>query len=447
MSNYPLEPFIYKTIKPIPFLSKEERVNALRDADFNLFRIPARKVTIDLLTDSGTGAMSEKQWACLMEGDESYASATSYERFEKSVKEFTGMRYVIPVHQGRAAEKIIAEAFLNSGDIVIANTLFDTTRANFEHRGAQCIDIPSRKAKDPARAVPFKGDADLGILETLLKKHGKKIKLVVMTLTNNSGGGQPASFKNISEVSRLAKEHRVPFLIDSCRIAENSYFIWRDELGRKTSIAEIVKKTYALCDLSHMSAKKDGLANMGGLIVTNKKQFAEKMGFFTILYEGYLTYGGMSGRDLETIAQGLKEVVDENYLTHRVGQVAYLHQGLSESGIPLIDPPGGHAVYVDAAAFLPHIPKEQFPGQALAVALYAEGGIRTVEIGSLMFGEHAQQELVRLALPRRVYTKSHLDYVIETMAKLMKEKDRLRGLAITWEPPALRHFSCKLKPL
>lgn len=436
MLVYPFEPFIYKTVKPISVLSKDERLRALHEADFNLFKIPSRKVTIDFLTDSGTGAMSEKQWACLMEGDESYASATSYERFEKSVREFTGMRHVIPVHQGRAAEKIIAEAFLNSKDIVIANTLFDTTRANFEYRGAECIDIPSRM-----------GDIDLGKLSLLLKKHKEKVKFVVMTLTNNTGGGQPASFKNISEASRIAKQYRVPLLIDSCRIAENSYFIWRDEFKQKVSIKDIVKKTYALCDVSHMSAKKDGLANIGGFIVTNKSQFAEKMGFFTILYEGYLTYGGMSGRDIETIAQGLKEVVDEKYLTHRIGQVAYLHKGLSDLGIPLINPSGGHAVYIDAAAFLPHIPKEKFPGQALAVALYAEGGIRSVEIGSLMFSKHAKHELVRLALPRRVYTRSHLDYVIEIAAKLMKKKDYLKGFKIIWESPALRHFSCKLAPV
>lgn len=436
MAGYPFEPFIYKAVKPISLLTKDERLRALRKADFNLFQIPARKVTIDLLTDSGTCALSEEQWACLMRGDESYAGAVSYERFEKSVKEFTGMRDVIPVHQGRAAEKIIAETFLNPGDVAIANTFFDTTRANFEHRGAECIDIPAKK-----------GDIDLSKLAALLKKHGKKTKLIVMTLTNNGGGGQPASFQNISEVSKIAKKYRVLFLIDSCRIAENSYFIWRDELKKKNSIAEIVRRTYALCDLSHMSAKKDGLANIGGFIVTNKRQFTEKMGFFTILYEGYLTYGGISGRDLETIAQGLKEVVDEKYLSHRIGQVAYLHTGLADLEIPMINPPGGHAVYIDAAAFLPHIPKEQFPGQALSVALYAEGGVRSVEIGSLMFGDNARHELVRLALPRRVYTQSHLDYVIEIMAKLKEKKDQLKGFKIMWESPALRHFSCKLKPI
>ncbi len=436
MATYPFEPFIYKTVKPIPFTTRAERLRALREADFNLFKIPARQVTIDLLTDSGTGALSEEQWCSLMRGDESYACATSYERFEKSVKDFTGMRYVIPVHQGRAAERIIAETFLKSGDVVIANTLFDTTRANFEHRGALCIDIPAQK-----------GDIDLTKLSSLLKEHGRNVKFAVMTLTNNSGGGQPASFKNISAVSRIAQKHRITFLIDSCRIAENSYFIWRDELKRKGSVAEIVRKIYDLCDLSHMSAKKDGLANMGGFIVTNKKQFNEKMGFLAILYEGYLTYGGMSGRELETIAQGLKEVVDEKYLAYRVEQVAYLHSGLLDLGMPLISPPGGHAVYIDAAKFLPHIPKNEFPGQALSAAFYAEGGVRSVEIGSLMFGKVAQHELVRFAIPRRVYTRSHLDYVIEVAAKIVKQKDSLRGFKIIWEPPALRHFSCKLKPI
>lgn len=445
--QYPFEPFIYKSIKPIRLLEKKERVYALKAARYNLFKIPADKVTIDLLTDSGTGAMSEKQWSALMLGDESYAQATSWQRFEHSVKNFSGMPLVIPVHQGRAAEKILAEAFLDQHDVVLANTLFDTTRANFEHRGALCIDIPSKKSLDTLKPAPFKGDMDTVQLSRLLRAHGKAVKLVVMTLTNNAGGGQPASLKNILAVSSISKNHRVPFLIDACRIAENAYFVWRDEMKSKGRVSEIVKKTFGLADLAHMSAKKDGLANIGGFIGAKNNTYGQTLKNLTILYEGFVTYGGMSGRDLETIAQGLKEVVDENYLSHRVGQVAYLHAGLADIGFPLINPPGGHAVYIDAANLLPHIPKREFPGQALSIALYQEGGIRSVEIGSLMFGTNAPHELVRLAIPRRVYTQSHLDYVVEVAKKIIVQKKKLRGYKITSQPKELRHFSCQLRPL
>jgi tryptophanase len=445
-NRYPFEPFMYKSVKPLSITSREERTRILQKAGFNVFRISSDKVTIDLLTDSGTGALSEEQWASLMRGDESYAQATSWRRLERSAKKFSGMRYILPVHQGRAAEKIIAEAFLHPGDVAIANTFFDTTRANFEHRGAYCFDAPSLKSFDISSSAKFKGDMDLAKLSALLKEHKERVRIIVMTLTNNTGGGQPASLKNIGEVSKIAKEHSILFLIDACRIAENAYFIWRDELKLLGSVSEVVRKTFALADFADMSAKKDGLANMGGLIFTNKKRIVAHLENLVILYEGYLTYGGMSGREMETIAQGLREVVDEAYLEHRVGQVAYLHQGLKDLGIPLISPAGGHAVYIDAGALLPHIQKSEFPGQALAVALYLEGGIRTVEIGSLMFGENAQHELVRLALPRRVYTQSHLDYVVEVCKKVLEGKTSLRGYRITWEPKALRHFSCRLLP-
>lgn len=443
--SYPLEPFIYKTIKPIHLLSRVERIKALKNAHFNLFKIPAEKVTIDFLTDSGTGAMSEKQWSALMIGDETYANATSWNRFEEAAKNFSGMHFIIPAHQGRAAEKIIAEVFLRSGDIAVANTFFDTTRANFEHRGALCIDIPTKKSSNLSSSVRFKGDIDTQKLKMLLQKYKGRVKLVVMTLTNNSGGGQPASLQNIQAVSSLAKKHKVLFLIDACRIAENAYFIWRDELKRKQSIAKIVRRTFSLADMAHMSAKKDGLSNMGGFIATNKARLATPIKELVILYEGFTTYGGMSGRDLETVAEGLKEVTDEKYLTHRVGQVAYLHRGLKEIGFPLISPPGGHAVYIDAGKLLPHIPKSKFPGQALVAALYEEGGIRSVEIGSLMFAEHARHELVRLAIPRRVYTQSHFDYVIDVCKKIIAKKKQLKGFQIIWEPKSLRHFSLKLE--
>lgn len=456
-NRYPFEPFVYKTVKPIPLLGKEDRLRALQDAFYNLFRIPADKVTIDLLTDSGTGALSEEQWSALMRGDESYAWATSWSRqdpetgekkgLEPAVREFSGITHVIPVHQGRAAEKVMAEALLGPDDVVLANTLFDTTRANFEYRKALCVDIPAVDLMD-ARPDDFKGNIDFQKLDYLVRNtYRGRVKIIVMTLTNNSGGGQPASLRNIEAVSNFAHKHNILFLIDACRIAENSYFVWKNELRKEGTVAEVVQKTFALCDLAHMSAKKDGLANIGGFIVTNRDDLKEMFEELVILYEGYLTYGGMSGREMETIAQGLKEVVKEDYLAHRVGQVAYLHRGLSKAGFPLVNPPGGHAVYIDAGSLLPHIPKEEFPGHALAVALYAEGGIRSVEIGSLMFDKHVSYELVRLALPRRVYTQSHLDYVIDVCKKIFKEKDIVRGFTITWEPKALRHFSCKLQPI
>lgn len=443
---YPLEPFVSKSVKPLPHVSRNEREKTLRNAGFNLFKVPADKVIIDLLTDSGTGALSEEQQAALMRGDESYAGATSWRRLERSARKFSGMRYILPVHQGRAAEKVMAEALLVQGDVAIANTFFDTTRANFEHRGALCIDAPPDKNSDISESLPFKGDMNIEKLKAYLKEYGTRVKMIVMTLTNNSGGGQPASLENIEQVSRIAREAGIIFLIDACRIAENSYFVWRDGREITSSVAEVVRRTFAFCDLAHMSAKKDGLANIGGLIFTNRKSMRDKLAEFVILYEGYLTYGGMSGREMETIAQGLREVVDEAYLEYRVGQVAYLHQSLIDIGVPLINPPGGHAVYIDAGTLLPHIPKNEFPGQAFAGALYLEGGIRSVEIGSLMFGENATRELVRLALPRRMYTQSHLDYVIGVCKMVLERKKSLRGFAIVHEPKTLRHFSCRLKP-
>jgi len=445
--SYPFEPFKFKAVEPIQSVSKRERTKLLRDASYNLFKIPADRVTIDLLTDSGTGALSQEQWSRSMLGDESYAAAKSWKRLEESAQKFSGKRYILPVHQGRAAEKIIAEVFLTKNDVVLANTLFDTTRANFEYQNASCVDIPARKAADLTKPTQFKGDMDLIKLRTTLKKYKKRTKLIVMTLTNNSGGGQPASFKNIEAVSKIARGAGVPFLIDACRIAENAYFIYRDEFKNRGSIGAIVKKTLALADFAHMSAKKDGLANIGGFIVTGDKKLAENLGNLVVLYEGYLTYGGMSGRDMEIISCGLEEVVDKNYMEYRINQTKYLHNALAEIGVPLVHPAGGHAVYINAENLLPHIPKNEFPAQALATALYLEGGIRSVEIGSLMFGGVAKNELVRLALPRRTYTQSHLDYVAEVCRKIFQNRKKLRGFKIVWEPEILRHFSCRLEPI
>lgn len=445
--EHPFEPFKIKMIEPIARLSRHARIQALKDADYNLFKIPSEKVAVDLLTDSGTSALSHHQWSQLMLGDESYAQAKSWERLEKSIKKFTGMREVIPVHQGRAAEKIIAEMFSGKGDIVVSNSFFDTTRANFEHRGVSCVDIPSKKSSDIAKFSLFKGDIDLGKLQQIIKQNKKRLTMVVFTLTNNTGGGQPASFKNIERASQKTRKANIPLLIDASRIAENAYFIWRDELKQKGNISLLIRKLFSFSDIAFMSAKKDGLANMGGFIVTNNNMWASKIRELGILYEGYSTYGGLSGREMETLARGLEEVVEPSYLAYRIDQVAYLHARLLDIGIPLLSPSGGHAVYVDAKSFLNHIPKEQFPGHALAVALYQEGGVRSCEIGSLMFGENAAHELVRLAIPRRVYTQAHIDHVVNTFQHIIQNKKRIKGFAIMWEPKTLRHFTCTLKPV
>ncbi|MBI2062184.1 MAG: tryptophanase [Candidatus Yanofskybacteria bacterium] len=442
---YPFEPYKIKVLEPIKTLSKAERIKTLRDADYNLFKIPAEKVTIDLLTDSGTSALSQEQLSQMMLGDESYASAKSWERFEASVKSFTGKREVIPVHQGRAAEKIIAEVLLEKNNVAFSNSFFDTTRANFEHRGAVCFDVPTEKAADILKPKLFKGDIDLKKLKKLVNRHGKRAKFVLMTLTNNTGGGQPASLKNIESAQNIAAKKGLKFIVDACRIAENAYFIWQHEQKRKGSIKSIIRELFSLSDIAYMSTKKDGLANSGGFIVTNDKILAAKIRELAVLYEGFVTYGGMTGRDMETIARGLEEVISSSYLEHRINQVAYLHSELAKIGVPLIHPSGGHAVYVDAGKLFPHIPKENFPGQALVAALYQEGGIRSVEIGSLMNGKTPKPELVRLAIPRRIYTQPHFDYVIETFKKVLQNQKRYKGFEIIWQPSTLRHFTCKLK--
>ena len=445
--SYPFEPYKIKIFDAIKVLSKSERIKALQEANYNLFKIPSEKVTIDLLTDSGTSALSQEQLSQMMLGDETYASSKSWERFETAVKNFTGKKEVIPVHQGRAAEKIIAEALLDKNDVAFSNSFFDTTRANFEHRGATCFDIPTEKAIDLSKPKLFKGDIDAKKLRKLLGRYGKRAKFVLMTLTNNTGGGQPASFRNVELAGNIATKKGLKFIIDACRIAENAYFIWLHEQKKKDSIKNVIRNLFSLSDLAFMSTKKDGLANSGGFIVTNDKSLAAKLRELTVLYEGFVTYGGMTGREMETIARGLEEVVNPTYLAHRIGQIAYLHNELTKIAVPLIHPPGGHAVYVDAGKFFSHIPQNEFPGQALVAALYQEGGIRSVEIGSLMLGKTSKPELVRLAVPRRTYAQSHFDYVVETFKKISKNKKQYRGFKITWQPSTLRHFTCKLKPI
>lgn len=443
--NTIMEPFKIKTVEAINILSTAERRKELRRAGYNLFRVPADKVTIDLLTDSGTGALSEDQWSMLMKADESYAGAKSWYRFEKSVREFTGKRHIIPAHQGRACEKLIAELLLCPGDFAVSNTFFDTTRANFEHAGATCVDFPA--SDNISLPQKFKGNLHLKNTEFFLNKN-KNARILIMTLTNNAGGGQPASLKNVRAAAGLAKKYGLVFIIDACRIAENGYFIKKlERLPVKTTVSKIIKMLLAPADITFMSAKKDGLANMGGFIATNNVNLADKLKNFGILYEGFSTYGGMSGREMETIAVGLKESIDENYLSYRVGQTAYLHKELSKIGFKLVNPAGGHAVYIDAEHCLPRIHKNLFPAQALAVAFYLEGGMRGVEIGSLMFGKEARRELMRLAIPRRVYTQLHLDHVIQTAKTVWKKRETLAGFKIVAAPKTLRHFSAILKPL
>lgn len=445
--TYPFDPHKIKVLDRIKILNKSERIEVLQKAYYNLFNISSEKVTIDLLTDSGTSALSQEQLSQMMLGDEAYAMATSWERLERSVKNFTGKKEVIPVHQGRAAEKIIAELLLQKNDVAFSNGFFDTTRANFEHQGTICLDIPTEKAADLSRPRLFKGDIDTKKLRQLIRRYSKKAKAVLMTLTNNTGGGQPASYKNIELAMNITKKNGLTFIIDACRVAENAYFIWLHEQKMKGNVRSIIKKLFSLADVAFMSTKKDGLANMGGFIVTDNRSLAARLRELGILYEGYKTYGGITGRDMEIIARGLEEVVDPDYLEHRIGQIAYLHSELLKIGVPLISPPGGHAVYVDAGNFFPNIPKDQFPGQALVAALYQEGGIRSVEIGSLMLGKTSKPELVRLAIPRRTYMRSHFDYVVETFKKISANKKQYKGFKITWQSSTLRHFTCKLKPV
>jgi tryptophanase len=444
-----IEPFRIKSVEPMRWTTREERENLLRVAHYNLFLLPAADVLIDLLTDSGTGAMSTHQWAALMEGDESYAGSKSFERFRASVQDIFGYRHVIPTHQGRAAERILFGVTCKKGDVVPNNTHFDTTRANVEFVGAEAVDLLIPEGREPSNKHPFKGNMDVAALEELIRRVGRKrIPLVMLTITNNSGGGQPVSMENIRQVSAVCRRHGIPLYFDACRFAENSYFIKLREKGYESKTPkQIAQETFSLGDGCTMSAKKDGMANIGGFLCTNDDLLAQQEKDLLILTEGYPTYGGLAGRDLEAIAVGVQEALEEDYLRYRIASTAYLGNHIAEQGVPIVQPPGGHAIYLDARAFLPHVPAEQFPGVALAAELYLEGGIRSVEIGSLMFGPAAQMDLVRLAIPRRVYTQSHVDFVVEVILEVWKKRDSICGLKLTYEAPFLRHFTAQLEPV
>ncbi len=450
-----IEPFRIKTVQPIRHTTRSEREVALKEAGYNLFLLKSDDVLIDLLTDSGTGAMSSDQWAGMMRGDESYAGAPSYYRFETAVANITHLKHIIPTHQGRAAERILFGSLLKPGNIVPNNTHFDTTRANTEYRGAVALDIPIPEGRQPNLIHPFKGNIDLAALEKTLTENVGNVPIVMLTVTNNSGGGQPVSMENIRAASQLCKQHDVLFFLDACRFAENAWFIKTREEGYadKTPLA-IAQEMFSYVDGCTMSAKKDGLGNIGGFLALNDDALAQKCKNMLILTEGFPTYGGLAGYDLEALAVGLHEVVEEDYLAYRIRSVAYLGDILTEAGIPIVQPPGGHAIYIDALTMLPHIPQHQYPAWALSLALYLEGGIRSVEIGSVMFGQQpdgsekpSTMELVRLAFPRRTYTQSHVDYLAEVLLHLNKIKERIQGVRIVESPPVLRHFTARLEPV
>ncbi len=453
----PAEPYRIKSVEPIALLNHAERLKRLERTRYNLFRLDAPDIYIDLLTDSGTSAMSTRQWAALMLGDETYAGATSFRNFERTVREITGKEFVIPCHQGRSAENLMFSTVLQPGQYVVNNTHFDTTRGNTQHKKGIPVDLPCAESTSDELA-PFKGNMDVAKLDEFIHEKGTdKICMVILTITNNSVGGQPVSMKNIREVSELCRAHGLPLFFDCARFAENAYFIKRDEPGfHNRPIEEIVNEMFSYVDGAMMSAKKDGLANIGGFIALNDEELYRRLTELMIIVEGYPTYGGLAGRDLEVLAVGLKEVMDFDYLDFRVEQVAYLGNALKDIGMPIVQPIGGHAVFIDAGQLLTHIPATEFPAQSLACAFYAEGGIRTVEIGSLMFGGTdpntgeeltAPRELVRMAIPRRVYTNSQLDYIIEVGQKIVDRKETLHGYSITRESPILRHFTCDLAPL
>jgi len=450
-----IEPFKIKSVEPIRFTTSGERKTILSKAKHNTFLIRSEDVIIDLLTDSGTSAMSAAQWAGVMIGDESYAGSNSFFHFEKTIQDITGMKVVIPTHQGRAAEKILFSVTGGKGKYFVSNTLFDTTRANIEFTGAEGVDLLCAEGKIPSQPAPFKGNLDTAaLLNFILEKGAANIPMVILTVTNNSGGGQPVSMQNIREVKSICNQHGIPMYIDACRFAENSYFIkQREPEFKNKSVREIAQEMFSYADGCTMSAKKDAFANIGGFIALREEKLAIECRNLLIITEGFPTYGGLAGRDLEAIAIGLKEVMDENYLQYRIRSIEYLTEKLVNAGVPVMLPSGGHAVYLDAKAFLPQIPVSQYPGQALVAALYASGGIRCVEIGSLMFGKYdnegklipAMMELVRLAIPRRVYTQSHIDYVAEVIIEVFKSRNQLKGLEITYEAPTLRHFTAELR--
>jgi tryptophanase len=450
-----IEPFRIHAVEPIRMTTEAERERALEVAGWNLFNLHADDVLIDFLTDSGTGAMSRDQWAAIQHGDESYAGSPSWYAFKASVQALFPFRHVIPTHQGRAAEKILFGALGGPGKVVPNNTHFDTTRANVEFTGAEAVDLVIAEGREPATIHPFKGNMDVAALEALLEARADDVPVVFVTITNNSGGGQPVSLANLRAVRALCDRFGKPLFLDACRFAENAWFIRAREAGQEhRPVVDIVREIASLADGMTMSAKKDGLANIGGWLAMDDDDLAERCRSILILTEGFITYGGLAGRDLEAIAQGLREVVDEDYLRYRIRSTAYLGEALDAAGIPLVKPFGGHAVYLDARALLPHIPPLEYPGQALAVELYRAGGIRGCEIGTVMFGRHpdgtetaAAMDLVRLAIPRRTYTQSHVDYVIEVVKAVASRAAALRGYRIVHEPPQLRHFTAAFEPL
>ena len=452
-----IEPFRIKMVEPIKLTSREERTALIREAHYNPFQLRAEDVIIDLLTDSGTSAMSSEAWAAMMRGDESYAGARSWFRFRDAVQDIFGFEQVIPTHQGRAAEHILFGVMVKPGMIVPNNTHFDTTRANIEFVGGQAIDLPCREAADVESNEPFKGNMDVDALRALVEEHGRdNIPVIMVTVTNNSRGGQPVSMANIRAISEIARAADIPFYIDACRFAENAHFIKRREPGfENKSPIQIAREMFSYADGCTMSAKKDAFANIGGFLCTNDAELAHQERNILILTEGFPTYGGLAGRDLDAIAVGLREVLEESYLDYRLLSTRYVVRHLAEAGIPVLSPAGGHAVYLDAKRFLPHVAPLEYPGQALAVELYLEAGIRGVEIGSVMFGldpnsgveKAASMELLRLAIPRRVYTQSHMDYVLEAIGLVWERRAAIRGYRITEAPQFLRHFTAKFEPL
>ncbi|MCK6447724.1 MAG: tryptophanase [Planctomycetes bacterium] len=452
-----IEPFRIKSVEPIRMTDRAEREVALENAGWNLFALASRDVVIDLLTDSGTGAMSAEQWAAIMRGDESYAGAPSFERFEAAVRELTGFEQVIPTHQGRAAEHLLFPVLAKTGSVVPSNTHFDTTRANIELSGAKALDLPCAASHDPARIEPFKGDIDLAALERCLVENQGRVPLIMVTVTNNAGGGQPVSLANLRGVRALADRFRVPFFLDACRFAENAFLIQQREPGQRGhSIAAIARMMFDLADGCTMSAKKDGLANIGGFIACRDAALADELRTRLVVTEGFPTYGGLAGRDLDAIAQGLREVVEQDYQEYRHASIRYVVERLAARGVPVLQPAGGHAIFLDAAKFLPHVSWREYPGQALAIELYLAGGIRSCEIGTVMLGHvdattgeetPAEHELVRLAVPRRTYTQSHMDYVIEVVEDVWHRRHTIGGVAIESQPRVLRHFRAKFARL
>jgi len=458
LPHYPPEPFRIKMVEPIRLISREERESALVRAGYNLFRLRSDEIFIDLMTDSGTGAMSQEQWSALMLGDESYAGARSFYRLAEAIKEIFGLRFFVPTHQGRAAENILCALLVKPGDQIPSNMHFDTTHANIRARGGKPVNLVIDNAYDPRDQHPFKGNTDLAKLERFIAETGAaNIPFGMLTITNNAGGGQPVSMENIREVARIYRSHDIPFFIDACRYAENAYFIKMRERGYSDkTVLEIANEIFSFADGVTMSAKKDAIVNIGGFLAMNDEILYQRACNELILREGFPTYGGLAGRDLEAMAVGLWEGIQEDYLAYRLGQTAYLAESLLELGIPIIEPPGGHAVYLDARRILPHIPQEQYPGQALSVELYLEGAVRAVEIGSVMFAYpdpatgqlvFPMLELVRLAIPRRVYTQSHLDYVVETLGKIAARSTLISGYRITEAPELLRHFTARFEPV